>query len=569
MHSKYLLVILTLVLGLWGGRAAAGELPTGIVQGAAAAKHSDAVPGPVPIDSTTCLKCHGKPDIQGVTPRGMTLRLHIPEQEYVRSAHGGFRCVECHVGSQGAKSFDVVPHKLSAEESPTCLNCHQKGFDHVVEDVRASQHYKKVGGKVGCADCHEAHAQPRKMPEDRYEDAVEGDNRPCVACHTNLTRFKTIAGRAVFTQNLSHEFLPEKEKHFRSVRCVECHTPTSAKAVHRILPKEESLKDCTACHTERDSLYVAAVRTYADDAPGAGGFLGRNLFDEADLVKRLAQAGVVLQPDRPLRAREIPEAQALAALADAYAPGLVRQAGMDRRGGLVLAAVLALCLCHGAARMAGRKKGGELRSEYVYPLGVRLLHWLNAVLFLVLVATGLSIRFPEAALSLGMGGSVLVHDAAAVLLVANFAAFLLLELATGDIRQYAPRCRGLSERLARQLRYYLWDIFRGGPKPYPITREQRFNPLQQLTYVIVFWIGIPVLALTGAPLLVSGLAPETSRAWLAALHYAAALFYMAFLILHVYLSTTGDKPSSLLRGMITGRHEHVEERPAAQNTLES
>lgn len=565
MNARYLCAILALLILTAGGGTVLAEEGGPATDGALAAGNPTAVPVVSALTSANCLKCHGKPELRGVTERGATLRLHIPEKDYRNGAHGRMNCVECHAGSEGDKSFAVVPHKLSREESPTCLNCHQKGFNHVVAEVEKSNHYKKVGGKVGCGDCHDPHALRPKMPEDRYADAVSRDNAACVACHTDLNRFRELTGRTVYNQNLSHEFLPEKDKHFAVVRCVECHTPAELGAgePHRLLPKEESLRDCTACHREKNSLYISRVRTYADLTPGAGGFLGKGLFDEADLVKKLRQAKVELNPNEPLREREIPVAEVKASLAGSYAPGIIRPTGLDHKGGLALLAVFVLSLCHGAARFVGRRGGRleEIGSEKVYPLYVRLPHWLNAVLFLVLAATGLSIRFPGFPLSLPMGGSVTVHDTAAILLAANFLAFLLVELVTGDIRQYAPHWRGLGGRLGRQLGYYLWGVFRGAPKPFPVTREQRFNPLQQLTYLVVFWIGVPLLVLSGVPLLVSELATETSRAELASIHYVVALVSLAFLILHCYLSTTGERPSTLIRGMISGRHSLFREVP--------
>jgi len=41
---------------------------------------------------------------------------------------------------------------------------------------------------------------------------------------------------------------------------------------------------------------------------------------------------------------------------------------------------------------------------------------------------------------------------------------------------------------------------------------------------------------------------------IALVHYITSILFVIFLIIHVYLSTTGDRVSYLLKGMITGYH---------------
>ncbi|MDR2054720.1 MAG: hypothetical protein LBQ10_02445 [Desulfovibrio sp.] len=45
------------------------------------------------------------------------------------------------------------------------------------------------------------------------------------------------------------------------------------------------------------------------------------------------------------------------------------------------------------------------------------------------------------------------------------------------------------------------------------------------------------------------------RGCLAMIHYSLAVLYGLFLMVHVYLATTGKKIGSLFKGMINGYHE--------------
>jgi hypothetical protein len=53
----------------------------------------------------------------------------------------------------------------------------------------------------------------------------------------------------------------------------------------------------------------------------------------------------------------------------------------------------------------------------------------------------------------------------------------------------------------------------------------------------------------------------------ATLHTAGAFFLVAFVIAHIYLTTTGETPVSNLRAMLTGHEDlAVEPAPAATGT---
>lgn len=553
-----------------------------------------AAPAPIPapeafpaaLGNAKCYGCHTNPDLKPVTDRGAGLAIVIPGREYERSVHGGMSCVGCHAPSAVEADFNVVPHVMDREALPSCLNCHDKAFAHVTGELAKSRHFEKQGAKIACVDCHDPHRQQRIEPQDSYLASVADSNRACVNCHTSKIRYQELTGKAVYTQDLSHEFLPKRDRHFASVRCIDCHTPADKGAgpePHRILPKEQSLRDCARCHTDDDSFFVERVMSFTDVQQGAGSFVGKGFFDDAELIRKMREANIDITAQAPIVTRVVNPEEVRADFADKYVPGFGQTAAWDGTANVFLLLVFAGLLGHGAIRFAAARKSGAAHAldtapdtapdvspdtnpdtspgtpgERVYPLGIRVLHWTNALLFIALLATGFSIHYASAALSLPLEWSVNTHNAAGVLLTANFLAFLLYALLTGEIRQYLPAPSGLFSRLAAMLGYYLFGIFTGAEKPFHTTARARMNPVQQLTYLFVYCLGMPVLLCSGLLLLVPELAaillPETGTRLLATAHYILAVGYLAFLMLHLYMTTTGSRVSSLVKGMITGRH---------------
>ncbi len=470
--------------------------------------------------SRACLSCHGKGGLAPVSDRGRTLRINLDVKALVAGTHGTLACATCHMGGAGKDSFTQLPHKIDREASPGCLSCHKESMALRIASFQQSAHYARVQEKVACADCHDAHAMPKKgAKKASYPQAATRLNADCLACHADNSRLKSLSGKDMRPVATAHAFLDSWDTHAKTVMCVECHTASDrghdgTGKEHVILKKEDSLRDCAACHTDSGSLIVKRAAAYAD---------GSTAFSKG------------------------------------YMPGLPKAGGFDAFARYALVLLLALIAAHVAGRLMGAKAaaGAEAsaRRVFVYPAFVRASHWLNALLFIVLLVTGLSVHFTGASREIGLGTAVRVHDAAGVLLIVNFALFLIAGIATGDIRQYLPRCEGLAGGLAAQARYYLYGIFKGEPHPFAVTREARFNPLQQVTYLLVFILGMPLLILSGLVLLVPGLAGGIDRACLAWIHYALAVFYGLFLVGHAYLATTGKKPGSLIKGMIDGYHE--------------
>lgn len=198
---------------------------------------------------------------------------------------------------------------------------------------------------------------------------------------------------------------------------------------------------------------------------------------------------------------------------------------------------------------------------YLHTLYERLWHWWQAFAITALLVTGLEIHAPQTVGLLGFETAIWVHDILGLLLVLNAGLGLFYALTTGEIRNYLPEPRDFVSLAMRQVVYYTKGVFQGAPHPIAKTRDKRLNPLQRVTYLAILNVLLPLQVATG--LLMWGaktwpgvVAPFGGLGALGLLHTAAAWAFGAFVVMHVYLTTTsGPRWSSGLVGMITGWEE--------------
>jgi thiosulfate reductase cytochrome b subunit len=178
-------------------------------------------------------------------------------------------------------------------------------------------------------------------------------------------------------------------------------------------------------------------------------------------------------------------------------------------------------------------------------------------------------------------GVVIVHNVLAAILAVNAALSLFYHLASGQIRQYLPRPAGFFDQAIEQALFYLRGIFKGEAHPFEKTPEKKLNPLQQVTYFGLLNVLLPLQGLTGILMWGAQRWPDLAEklgglTFLAPLHTIVAWLFAAFIVMHVYLTTTGHKPLTDIQAMITGwedvemheNHEIIpgEPEPAVQTT---
>jgi len=197
---------------------------------------------------------------------------------------------------------------------------------------------------------------------------------------------------------------------------------------------------------------------------------------------------------------------------------------------------------------------------YLYPVWVRLWHWTNAILCLLLIVSGVSLQYsnPEYPL-IRFDVAVTMHNIAGILLTLSYIGFVIGNAFTPNGKYYKTQIKGLFESLKKQAIYYAFGIFTHAEKPYPVTKERKFNPLQKVTYVVTMYFFLPLIFVTGWGLLF----PETNLTnvfGISGLHLTALLhgiigfFVSVFMFVHIYFCTIGTTTWSNFKSMIDGWH---------------
>lgn len=196
---------------------------------------------------------------------------------------------------------------------------------------------------------------------------------------------------------------------------------------------------------------------------------------------------------------------------------------------------------------------------YLYPKWVRLWHWVNALMFLALIISGISMQY---AIWIRFDYAVSIHNIAGVILTFSYLFFLVFHFFTSNKKYYRIKKKKFHKKLKKQFSYYISGIFKKEAPPYPISEKRKFNPLQKLSYIIAMFILMPFVIITGLALLFPEfIIPKVfgfSGLHLTDLFHIFIGFILSiFMFIHIYFSTMGKSPASNFKGMITGWHEHA------------
>jgi thiosulfate reductase cytochrome b subunit len=323
----------------------------------------------------------------------------------------------------------------------------------------------------------------------------------------------------------AHAWDPAMEAHAK-MRCVVCHTPIDRSNNHEVLPSDQAIRSCDACHDVNAPL----IAEYVDQADPSFWVTNPLLFKEA------------------------------------YVPGATRNRVVD--GLLVGLFWLTVCgvLAHALLRVLTRRNRPRMSAAAekvrMYPVWLRVWHWSNAILIVVLAYTGVRMHFGQRrGAIMSFETAFNVHNLAGSLLVIVGVLYFVGNLIGRNQRQYLSKPRDGFRGVLRQARWYLFGIFKGEPHPYHASPEHKFNPLQHLTYTGVMYVMYPLLLLSGVALLFPDVLPRGVLGhpgvwWVAAIHWILAAAAILFLVGHLYLGSTGDKVRDLYAAMLDGHHRH-------------
>jgi len=205
-----------------------------------------------------------------------------------------------------------------------------------------------------------------------------------------------------------------------------------------------------------------------------------------------------------------------------------------------------------------------MKKIYLHPLALRIWHWVNALMIIILTVTGIQIRIPGVASLRPQDPALLIHRYAGWAMVASWVFWLVYSLATDNLsRQYVIRRRDFSG-IFRQAKYYLISIFQGEENPFRPTADEKFNPLQKLAYGSIMGIFAPVLVVTGTLFSDILFFRKYMLLWniagvVNALHVIGAYVFLLYLVVHLYMATLGTTAFSHIKAMIVGYEEEPDE----------
>ncbi|WP_022663870.1 cytochrome b/b6 domain-containing protein [Desulfospira joergensenii] len=187
---------------------------------------------------------------------------------------------------------------------------------------------------------------------------------------------------------------------------------------------------------------------------------------------------------------------------------------------------------------------------YLYTRFERLWHWLQALMIICLLITGFEIHGTYKLL--GFETAVNVHNFLGLFWLGSFAFFAFWLVITGEWKQYIPTTRKLFDVMA----YYAWGIFKGLDHPVQKSVGAKHNPLQRLAYLGISAMLLPAQMTTGLLYYLYNTLPGGfPLGILAMIHTLVAFLLLNFLVIHVYMTTTGHSIFSHIAGMLTGWEE--------------
>jgi thiosulfate reductase cytochrome b subunit len=139
-----------------------------------------------------------------------------------------------------------------------------------------------------------------------------------------------------------------------------------------------------------------------------------------------------------------------------------------------------------------------VKKIFLHPLPIRIWHWVNAAGFIILILTGAQIRNIINLFSVET--AVDFHSWLGFILLANYFIWFLYYMLTLNIKIYIPPLHHpieFAKKAIRQAKFYGFGIMVGDQNPHHSTFDNKFNPMQQVSYLMIMALLIPVQIITG------------------------------------------------------------------------
>ena len=212
----------------------------------------------------------------------------------------------------------------------------------------------------------------------------------------------------------------------------------------------------------------------------------------------------------------------------------------------------------------------KTKKVYIYYRFERFWHWSQAALIFFLATTGFEIH--SSFNLFGFETAVKWHNIAAWAFIVLIGLAIFWHFVTDQWRNYVPTAKNLKA----QIEFYLTGIFRNAPHPTKKTTISKLNPLQRLVYLGLKVLIIPIMVVSGLVYMFYRYPQGNNIESLnikglenvAIFHTIGAFLLIIFVIVHLYLITTGTTVTSNLKAMITG-YEDIEDDEVTEEMEQS
>lgn len=235
----------------------------------------------VSAETLTCLSCHSAIKAKVKTDKGIFVDLHIDEELFTKSVHGGIECTVCH------KSFKENPHEPPTGEVPrktieianlisgkasidpialsACNDCHSDVYNSLLKSIHGKNIVdKKQKDGAFCIDCH---GSPHYIVPSTSKDSPVNKwkvVKTCGNCHDKdeIAKKYNLGTHIIEKYNESFHGKKHVLGHPGAPTCVDCHGYHDIKKwddPESPVSWEKRVETCGKCHKGANKKFITAI----------------------------------------------------------------------------------------------------------------------------------------------------------------------------------------------------------------------------------------------------------------------------------------------------------------------
>jgi hypothetical protein len=174
-----------------------------------------------------------------------------------------------------------------------CIDCHGENkkfvkyhFEAIDSEYQKSVHALKIDN-FSCWKCHNAHEYINVyLSTQNIKSTISVANRACLSCHEDVENYNLYSTKKMKNISMEHDWLPNQDLHFKSVRCIDCHSKLndSIATPHFISTVDNAVKNCTECHSDESRLVASLYKFKMRDNRKTYGFINAAIINDAYVV---------------------------------------------------------------------------------------------------------------------------------------------------------------------------------------------------------------------------------------------------------------------------------------------